>query len=170
MTVARRIPRRQYRSAWIHFKQCAAPFRRGRKTGVPPKNILWKNIPVSNNLVYMRYIKQLGLILAFAFAGELIARLISGGLPASVTGMILLLAALGFKLLKPAHIGETADFLSGVMAFFFLPSAVTILQNFDVIRPVVWRLLVICVLCTFFTLFVTYGTVRLLQTLLKRKK
>ena len=118
----------------------------------------------------MRYIKQLGFILAFAFAGEMIARLVPGGLPASVTGMILLLAALGFKALKPAHIGETADFLSGVMGFFFLPAAVTILQNFEVIRPVVWRLLLICALCAFCTFFVTYGTVRLLRMLLNRSK
>jgi holin-like protein len=118
----------------------------------------------------MRYIKQLGLILAFAFAGELAARLIPGGLPASVTGMLLLLAAMGFRLLKPAHIGETADFLGGVMAFFFLPAAVTILQNFDLIRPVVWQLLVICVLSTFFTFFVSYATVRLLRIVLNRKK
>ena len=118
----------------------------------------------------MRYIKQLGLILTFAFAGEICARLVPRGLPASVMGMIFLFAALAFRLLKPAQIGETADFLSGIMAFFFLPAAVTILQNYDVIRPVVWRLLVICVVCTFCTFFVSYGTVRLLRLLLNRKK
>jgi holin-like protein len=117
----------------------------------------------------MQYIKQLGLILAFAFAGEILARLIPGGLPASVIGMILMLAALGFKFLKPEHISGTSDFLSGIMAFFFLPAAVTIIQNFDVILPIVWQLLFIGVMCTFFTFFVSYGTVRLLRILLKGK-
>jgi holin-like protein len=116
----------------------------------------------------MRYIRQLGLILAFAFGGEICARLIPGGLPASVTGLLLLLAALGFKLVKPVHIGETSDFLSGIMAFFFLPAAVTVLQNFDLIKPVLWQLLFICVITAFFTFFVSYGTVRLLRILLNR--
>lgn len=118
----------------------------------------------------MRYIRQLGFILAFAFAGEVIARLIPGGLPASVTGLLLLLAALGFRLLRPDQIGETADFLSGIMAFFFLPAAVSMLQNLELIGPVAWRLLFICVICTFFTFFVSYGTVRLLRIALNRKK
>ena len=107
--------------------------------------------------------------MAFAFTGEIFSRLIFSGLPASVTGLLLLLAALGFKLVRPAHIGETADFLSGIMAFFFLPAAVTALQNFDLIRPVVWQLLVICILCAFITFFVSYGTVRLLRIFLGRK-
>jgi holin-like protein len=70
---------------------------------------------------------------------------------------------------KPGHIGETADFLSGIMAFFFLPAAVTILQNFDVIKPVIWQLLFICVISTFFTFFASYGAVRLLRLLLNRQ-
>jgi holin-like protein len=118
----------------------------------------------------MIIIKQLGLILAFAFAGEILARFIPGGLPASVIGILLMLAALGFRLLKNEHIARTADFLSGIMAFFFLPAAVTIIQNFEVILPVLWQLILIVVICTFFTFFVTYGTVRLLRRLMERRK
>ena len=118
----------------------------------------------------MRYIKQLGLILAFAFAGEIFVRLVPGGLPATVMGLLFMLAALGSKLLKPAHISECAGFLSGIMAFFFLPAAVTIIQNSALILPVLWQLLFIGVITTFFTFFVTYGTVRFLQIMLNRKK
>ncbi|MCL1927688.1 MAG: CidA/LrgA family protein [Treponema sp.] len=118
----------------------------------------------------MRYIKQLGIILAFAFAGEIFIRLVPGGLPATVMGLLFMLAAFGFKLLKPEHINECAGFLSGIMAFFFLPAAVTIIQNSSHILPVLWQLLFIGVITTFLTFFVTYGTVRLLQTILNRKK
>ena len=118
----------------------------------------------------MRFIKQLCLILAFAFAGEIFARLVPGGLPASVMGMLFMLAALGLKLLKPEHIGECSDFLSGIMAFFFLPAAATIIQNFALILPVLWQLLFIGIVCTFFTFFASYGTTRLLRILLSRKK
>ena len=118
----------------------------------------------------MRYIKQLGLILAFAFAGEIFVRLVPGGLTATIIGQLLMLAALGLKLLKPEHIRECADFLSGIMAFFFLPAATTIINNFPLIKPVLWQLVFIGVICTFCTFFVTYGTVRVLRILLNRKK
>jgi holin-like protein len=117
----------------------------------------------------MRNIQQLGIILAFGFAGDIFAHFVPIGLPASVLGMLLMLAALGLKILKPEHIGETADFLGGIMAFFFLPAAVTVVQNFDIIKPVVWQIIVICVTATAFTFFVTYGTVRLLRIILERR-
>jgi holin-like protein len=116
----------------------------------------------------MRYIKQLGLILAFAFAGEIFAQLLPGGLPAAVMGMIFMLAALGFKLLRLEHIKECADFLSSIMAFFFLPAFPAIIQNTSLVLPVLWQLIFIGVICTFITFFVTYGTVRLLRILLNR--
>jgi holin-like protein len=118
----------------------------------------------------MRYIRQLGIILAFALAGEIFARLVPGGLPATVMGMLFMLAALGFKLLRPEHIGETAGFLGSIMAFFFLPSAVTIVQNADLILPVVWKLLIVVMAATFCTFFAVYGTVRLLRLMLNRKQ
>ena len=118
----------------------------------------------------MRFITQLGLIFAFAVAGEIFVRFFPGGLPATVMGMIFMLVALGIKLLKPRHILECAGFLSGIMAFFFLPAVATIIQNFHLIHPVLWQLLFIVMFCTFFTFFVTYGTVRILRILLNRKK
>ena len=117
----------------------------------------------------MRFIKQLGIILAFAFAGDLIVRLIPGRLPAIVMGMLLMLIALGLRLLKPEHIKECTDFLGGIMAFFFVPLSVTILQNYRMILPVLAQFIFIVVACTFITFFVTYGTFRLLSVLLNKK-
>ena len=118
----------------------------------------------------MRIIFQLGIILSFTLAGDVFIRFVPGGLPASVMGMIFMLAALGFKLLKPKHISECAGFLSGIMAFFFLPAIATLIQNSALILPVLWQLLIVVTVCTFFTFFVTYGTVRLLRILLNREK
>jgi holin-like protein len=118
----------------------------------------------------MRFIKQLAIILAFAFAGDLIVRLIPGRLPAVVVGMLLMLIALGLKLLKPEHIKECADFLGSIMAFFFVPTAVNIYQNYKIIMPVLAQVLFIVIVCTFFTFFVSYGTFRLLSILQNRKR
>ena len=118
----------------------------------------------------MLYIKQLGLILVFAFAGDFFSHLVPGGLPATVMGMLLMLAALAFKLLKPEHINESAGFLGSIMAFFFLPLAGTIIQNAQLILPALWQLIIIGVVSTFFTFFSVYGTVRFLRIMLNRKK
>jgi len=108
--------------------------------------------------------------MAFAFAGDLIVRLLPGRLPAIVMGMLLMLIALGLKLLKPEHIKECSDFLGGIMAFFFVPLAITVLQNYEMILPVLAPILFIVVACTFITFFVSYGTFRLLSILQNRKK
>lgn len=118
----------------------------------------------------MSIIKQLGLILAFGFAGEILGALIPFGVPASVWGLFLLLFCLGIRILKPEQLGKTADYLSANMAFFFLPAVASVLNNFDEIRGIVLKLLGICLFCTFFTFIMTYGTVRFFQIILKKRR
>jgi holin-like protein len=116
----------------------------------------------------MVILRQLGIILAFGYASELIARYIPIGLPAGVLGILLVLAALGAKVLKPEHLGKTADFMSANMAFFFLPLAVTILQNYGSIGPALMRIIGICIITTVITFAATYATVRFLRILLTK--
>jgi holin-like protein len=118
----------------------------------------------------MRIIQQLGLILAFGFAGEILASLFPIGMPASVLGLFLMLLVLGLRILKPEHLGKTADYLSANMGFFFLPAVASVLNNYDAIKGMVLRLLVICVICAFVTFGLTYGTVRVFQILLKKRR
>ncbi|MDR3192394.1 MAG: CidA/LrgA family protein [Treponema sp.] len=118
----------------------------------------------------MEILRQLGLILAFGFASEVIARYVPVGLPAGVLGILLVLAALGAKILKPEHFGKTADFVSGNMAFFFLPLAVTILQNYESIRPILLLFTGVCIITTVITFAAAYGTVRFLRRLLSGGK
>jgi holin-like protein len=117
----------------------------------------------------MDIIKQLGLIFVFGFAGEILAYLVPFGMPASVLGLFIMLIFLGFRVLKPEHLGKTADFLSSNMAFFFLPAVASVLNNYDVIKGAVFRLLAVCILCTLITFGITYGTVRLFQIMMKKR-
>jgi holin-like protein len=116
----------------------------------------------------MRLMKQLAIILGFGFAGEILSLYLPLGMPASVLGLLLMLAALCLKILKPEHLGETAEFLSANMAFFFLPAAVTILDNFDVFRQVLLPFIVICLAGMFVTFAVTYATVYFIRVLMAR--
>lgn len=63
-------------------------------------------------------------ILLFYFLGELISKAISGFIPGSVIGMILLFCALYFKLLNPENVKGVATSITKNMAVFFIPAAV----------------------------------------------
>jgi holin-like protein len=114
----------------------------------------------------MEIIRQLGLVIAFGYAGEVLASLLPVRLPAGVLGLLIVIIALALGLIKPRHLGATADFISANMGLFFLPLAVTIPQNFDAIHPILFPLLIICLVSTLFTFAVSYGTVRILRIIL----
>ncbi|MCD8352671.1 MAG: CidA/LrgA family protein [Planctomycetaceae bacterium] len=114
------------------------------------------------------YIGQIGLILAIAYCGHLAVTGLSVPLPSSVVGLLLLLAGLRLGVVAEAWIGDAAHFLSANMAFFFLPSAVEIIENYDRIHPVLVRLLAVCIISTVVTFLAAYWSVRILQGLVKK--
>jgi holin-like protein len=116
----------------------------------------------------MEILRSLGIILFFGFAGEIISRFIPMSMPASVLGLALMLVFLGLKLLKTEQLGKTGEYLSANMAFFFLPAALTVLENFPVIRPVLVQLILIIVISSVITFFAAYGTVRLLRMIMEK--
>jgi holin-like protein len=118
----------------------------------------------------MRILRQLALILGFGFAGSVLAHFTPLGLPASVLGLALVLAALGLKLLKPEHLGETANFLIANMAFFFLPATLRILDCYDLIQNVLVQLVGICMICTIVTFMVAYSVTCTLRHLMRRRE
>jgi holin-like protein len=118
----------------------------------------------------MEIVTQLGLIIGFGYAGELAARFLPLRLPAGVLGIVFVFISLSFHITKPRQFGKTADFISAHMGFFFLPLAVSVLQNYPAIAPVLFQLIAICVISTLITFAVSYGTVRLLRIALGRGK
>jgi putative effector of murein hydrolase LrgA (UPF0299 family) len=55
------------------------------------------------------------------------------------------------------------------MGFFFLPAVATVLENFGILKPVVWKLLLICFISAGLTFGAAYGTVRLCRKLLRQE-
>ncbi len=114
----------------------------------------------------MRILGQICLILGFAFAGELLAFFVPLGIPASVFGLVLLLTALKTGIVKPEYINDTARFLSGNMAFFFVPPAVSIVSTYSLIHSVLFKLIIICLLSTLVTFLTAYWGVRIVQIIM----
>ena len=64
----------------------------------------------------MALIFQFGRILLICFLAELLAALLPLPIPASVYGLLLMLAALGLKLLKVEQVKQASSFLVGMPA------------------------------------------------------
>ena len=96
----------------------------------------------------LTFMKQLLLIILFYIIGELssffIMLIIPNLLiPGSIIGMLLLLLFLKLKIVKLEWIGSISDFFINNMAFFFVPSVVSLLAYFDIITPVLGKLVII---------------------------
>ena len=104
----------------------------------------------------MQILWQLAIIFAFGLLGGVVSSILPVTVPASVLGLLFLFLALRINVLKVAQLAPTAAFLSANMAFFFLPSVVNIMQNYHLIQPVLWRLLIVCLLTTVIVFFTTY--------------
>ncbi|MBE6995024.1 MAG: CidA/LrgA family protein [Ruminococcaceae bacterium] len=114
----------------------------------------------------MKYIKQLTIILLIAFAGELLHALLPLMIPASIYGLILMLALLMSGVLKVEQVGETADFLVSVMPVMFIPAAVGLMDAWPVLKPV---LLPVAAIMCITTVVVMAVTGRVTQRLMGKK-
>ncbi len=109
----------------------------------------------------MKLLKQLGLIACFSVIGEIISLLLKNlaptlFIPGSLIGMILLFICLSFKIIKYNWIDSVGEFFVNNMGFFFVPSAVSIMNYFGVISDIWWKLLLI-ILISFVVTFIMVG-------------
>jgi holin-like protein len=129
--------------------------------------ILAKN-PALSYYTAMTILKQLSVIFAFCLAGEILARCLPVRLPASVWGLVLLFTAFCVKLYTPAAIGQTADWLMANMGLFFLPPALAIVEQYGILKPAIFRFLIVALVTTVLTLLVTFFTVYLVRRIIQR--
>lgn len=76
----------------------------------------------------MKYIKQLLVIIAVSFAGEIVHKFLPLPIPAGIYGIAVLFACLELKIVKLSSVKETADFLLEVMPIMFIPPAVGLIE------------------------------------------
>lgn len=82
----------------------------------------------------MKYVCQLGIILGVSFAGEALAHLLPLPVPASVWGLVLMLALLILRAIRPEHIRDTAEYLISLMPLMFVPPTVGLMQSWGLLR------------------------------------
>ena len=76
----------------------------------------------------MKYIFQFARITAFCLAGEILAVVLPLPIPASVYGLLLMVAALKTGLLRLEQVRETGLFLTGIFPLLFVPAAAGVME------------------------------------------
>lgn len=115
----------------------------------------------------MKYLKQFGIIMLVVLAAEGLEFFIPLAVPASIYGLVLMLAALLTGIIPIESVKETAVFLIEIMPVLFIPAAVGLLESYTALKGVAVSVAVIIAATTVIVMAVT-GLVS--QKLLQKKK
>ena len=77
----------------------------------------------------MKILTQLAIVFGICLVGECISAILPFAFPSSVIGMIILFLLMLVKIIKERHIKDVSQFMLKNMAFFFIPVAVSIMDN-----------------------------------------
>ena len=103
----------------------------------------------------MKYLKQFMIILAFSFLGEVLHQVLPLPIPASVYGLVFMLAALMTGVLKLHQVKEASAFLIEIMPVMFIPAAAGLIDSWGILQPVIVPIGIITVVITVFVMAVT---------------
>lgn len=121
----------------------------------------------------MRVLRQVALIFLICVVCEGISSLLPFPFPGSVLSMIVLFLLFALKWVKPEDIKETSSLLLSNMMLVFVPSFVSIMNYFDVLKYVAVQFLLVIVISTIVTFLVggavVSGVTRLQERLRARK-
>jgi holin-like protein len=111
----------------------------------------------------MQALRGLAWLLAFQSAGELLSRGLHLPFPGPVVGMILLLPALRWRLVREP-VNVCADFLLSHLSLLFVPVGVGVMTHLSLVSQYGVRILAVLVLSTLAGLAVTAMGLHLLQS------
>ena len=103
----------------------------------------------------MKFIRQFLIIILISFAGELLHAILPLPVPASIYGLLILLAGLQTKVIPLKAVDEAGGFLIEIMPLMFIPAAVGLLEAWDIIRSVWILYLVVTIFSTIFVMAVS---------------
>lgn len=106
----------------------------------------------------MKYIWQLMIILFISFLSEIISKLIPAPIPACIYGIVILFLLLKLKVIKLAQVQDVGHFLIEIMPLMFIPASVSLLEQWDLLQPLLLPFSVIVVV-SFLLVFIVSGLV-----------
>lgn len=107
----------------------------------------------------MKILKQLTILFTICFFSEIIVSFFPFSFPASVFAIIVLFLLLLFKIIKQYSIDEVCNFLQNNMALFFIPPAISILEEFHIFKNKIIYIIIISFISFIITFIVTAFTI-----------
>ena len=99
----------------------------------------------------MKIFVQLAIIFLICMAGNAVSSLLPFTFPGAIVAMLILFALFCMRILSPEKLDPTGSWFQRNMAFFFLPSNILIMKEFELISHVWLQILIICVVSTVVT-------------------
>ncbi len=117
--------------------------------------------------IIMKYLKQFLIILVISLIGELLNKLLSLPVPASIYGMVILFIGLLSGVIKLSSVKEAGSFLIEIMPVMFIPAGVGLMSSWLNLKPIIIPVCIITV-AAIFTVMIVSGHVT--QFIVKRTK
>ena len=97
----------------------------------------------------MKHLHRMTIIFAVSFLGEVLHALIPAPIPASIYGLVLMLAALALGVIPLEKVRTEGRFLIDLMPVMFIPALVGVMDSWGVLQTMAVPVLVIMVVSTF---------------------
>ena len=114
----------------------------------------------------MKFIRQFLIIILISFAGELLHAILPLPVPASIYGLLILLAGLQTKVIPLKAVDEAGGFLIEIMPMLFIPAGVGLMVSWGALKPVIIPISIIIVVTTILVMAVSG---RIAQFILKEE-
>lgn len=103
----------------------------------------------------MQYVFQFLRIIGVCFVGEVLAKVLPLPIPASVYGLVLMLIALRTGVYQLEQVRDTGMFFVGILTIFFIPAAVGVMEQWDVLAEIILPCVIATLLITALVMGVT---------------
>lgn len=113
----------------------------------------------------MKHLHRMTIIFAVSFLGEVMHALIPAPIPASIYGLVLMLAALVLGVIPLEKVRTEGRFLIDLMPVMFIPALVGVMDSWGVLQTMAVPVLVIMVVSTFVVMGVSAWVT---QTVIRR--
>ena len=121
----------------------------------------------STGVMFLKYIRQFAIILAFSLAGEMLSLLIPLPVPGSIYGIVLLFGALTAGIIPLDAIRDTGRFLLEIMPVMFIPAAAGLIDLWPQLKAS-WPSYAVLLTVSTFAVMIVSG--RVTQRVIRREK
>ena len=103
----------------------------------------------------MRFIRQFLIILFVSFLGEVLKAVLPLPIPASIYGLVIMLALLVLKVVKLEQVEGASMFLIDIMPLMFIPASAGLIDIWPTLKPVLIPLLIMTIISTVLVMVVS---------------